>query len=194
MSDTAQNNTHILKEELHDDVRENSAQLNEEIISELTELDLLQQKIEVLELEKQQNWERYLASEAEMQNLRRRTERELVNAHKFALEKFLNDLIPVVDSLELGNQALEAEKLDHEALVKFKEGSDLTYKMFSNLLDKFAVKPIYPMGEKLNPDFHQALTAQPSEDHEPNIIIQVVQKGYSLNDRLLRPALVIVSK
>lgn len=163
--------------------------LEEEIIN-------LQQQIIDAEKKQQDFFEKYLASEAEMQNLRRRTERDLSNAHKYALEKFVAELLPVVDSLELAMQALDQDHslAENQAVHQFKAGNEMTHKMFVKALEKFGVKQVSALGEKLNPDFHQALSMQPTHEHESNTIIQVIQKGYLLNDRLVRPALVIVAQ
>jgi molecular chaperone GrpE len=125
---------------------------------------------------------------AELENVKRRAEKDVQSAHKFALEKFGNDLLAVKDSLELG---LSVEDADAE---KLREGTDLTLKMLTQVLVKFNIIEVNPVGESFDPNHHQAITMQPSAEHEPNTVISVMQKGYLLNDRLLRPAMVIVSK
>ena len=132
-----------------------------------------------------------LRTRAEMENLRRRAERDLENAHKYGLERFINEILPVKDSLEMGVTVASDESTD---IVKIREGMDLTLKMMQALLQKMAVREINPLGEKFNPDMHQAMAAQPTPDAEPNTVLAVYQKGYSLNDRLVRPAMVVVSK
>lgn len=132
-----------------------------------------------------------LRTRAEMENLRRRAERDLENAHKYGLERFINEILPVKDSLEMGSVAASDESAD---IAKIREGMDLTLKMMQALLQKMAVREINPLGEKFNPDMHQAMAAQLSTDVEPNTVLAVYQKGYSLNDRVVRPAMVVVSK
>lgn len=150
----------------------------------------LQQQLEEAQTKVQDNWNLFLGARAEMDNLRKRTERELANAHKFALEKFVNELLPVRDSLEMGLDAA-GETADP---AKLREGTELTLKMLSDALEKFGVKEVNPQGEKFNPTLHEAMTMQPSHQVEPNTVLHVVQKGYLLNDRLVRPAMVVVSQ
>jgi molecular chaperone GrpE len=140
------------------------------------------------ELEEQQ--EQVLRVRADMDNLRKRTSRDLENAHKFALERFALELLPVRDSLELG---LDAASADNADVAKLHEGSELTLKMLTTALEKSGIVEVAPDGDKFNPDLHQAMSTQPSSEVEPGQVITVFQKGYTLNDRLLRPALVIVS-
>ena len=137
------------------------------------------------------HWNQYLRLQAEMENLRKRHERDVANAHKFALEKFAVDLLPVKDSLEMGIAAAEGEAIDAD---KLREGSELTLKMLISTLEKFNVKEINPINEQFDPEYHEAMSMQERADVEPNTVVAVVQKGYTLNDRLIRPAMVIVSK
>jgi len=137
-----------------------------------------------------QHWDQCLRLQADMENLRKRNERDLANAHKFALEKFASALLPVKDSLEMGLLAA-VENADVDKLV---EGSELTLKMFTSAMEKFNVKEINPLNEKFNPEYHEAMSMQERDDVEPNTVVTVVQKGYTLNDRLIRPAMVIVSR
>ncbi|PIE40681.1 MAG: nucleotide exchange factor GrpE [Gammaproteobacteria bacterium] len=132
-----------------------------------------------------------LRAAAEEQNVRRRAERDVENAHKFALEKFTNDLLPVVDTLE---RALEAATGEDEALVATREGVELTLKMLLDAMKKHGVEQLDPTGEPFNPQEHEAMSMQPNPDMEPNTVMAVLQKGYSLSGRLVRPAMVIVSK
>jgi molecular chaperone GrpE len=128
---------------------------------------------------------------AEMENIRRRAALDVEKAHKFALEKFANELLPVIDNMD---RAVEFADKENEALKPVIEGIELTLKSFTDALAKFNVEVVNPQGEKFNAEFHQAMTMQPSEDVEPNTVIAVMQKGYTLNGRLLRPAMVMVSK
>lgn len=135
--------------------------------------------------------DRYLRSEAELENVRKRSEREVQKARKFALEKFAGDLLAVMDSLDMGVQAAKAEGATVDAVV---EGSELTLKMFIDTLTKHGVEQIDPTGEKFDPEEHEAMVMQPSADAEPNTVIDTFQKGYKLNDRVLRAARVVVAK
>lgn len=136
------------------------------------------------------NWDQLVRARAEMENIRRRSERELVNAHKYALEKFAQELLPVIDSMEMGVLAAQDESAD---VAKLREGTEMTLKMFETAIDKFGIKSVHPHGEAFNPDHHQAMTMIDSQEHEPNTVIDVMQKGYLLNERLVRPAMVVVS-
>lgn len=135
--------------------------------------------------------ERLLRSQAEMENLRRRTERELENAHKYALEKISAELLIVRDSLELGLVAAKKPDVEVGSVV---EGVELTLKQLIGAMEKHGIKQINPLNEKFNPELHQAMSVQETADVEPNHVVTVFQSGYTLNDRLLRPALVVVSK
>lgn len=138
------------------------------------------------------HWNQVLRMQAELENTRRRAAADVEKAHKFGLEKFATELLPVIDSLEMGLAA--AEGSDHEVAQKLHEGTELTLKMFSGVLEKFGVVQVNPLGEPFNPELHQAMTMQPSEEYEPNTVTAVMQKGYVLNERLIRPAMVMVSK
>jgi len=139
----------------------------------------------------QQAKDQTLRTQAEMQNLRRRVDRDVENAHKFALEKFVGELLPVVDNLE---RALTAIASDDENLSAAQEGIELTLKSFLGVLEGHKVKQVEPTGEHFNPDFHQAISMVPNPDVAANTVMEVFQKGYTLNDRLVRPAMVVVSK
>ena len=139
----------------------------------------------------QQAKDQTLRTQAEMQNLRRRVDRDVENAHKFALEKFVGELLPVVDNLE---RALAAIDADDANLSAEREGIELTLKSFLGVLEGHKVKQVEPTGEHFNPDFHQAISMVPNPDVAANTVMEVFQKGYTLNDRLVRPAMVVVSK
>ncbi|WP_045225848.1 nucleotide exchange factor GrpE [Methyloterricola oryzae] len=139
----------------------------------------------------EENWDKAVRAQAEMENLRRRTDKDLQNAHKYGLEKFAKELLPVLDSLELGIQAAAG---DSPEVAKLREGSELTLKQFRNVLEKFNVVPVEPLGQRFNPDLHQAMAMEPSTSAEPNTVVKVFQKGYLLNDRLLRPAMVVIAQ
>src|SRR3569833_3426408 len=137
-----------------------------------------------------QHWNQLLLARAETENVRRRAERDVEGAHKYVLERFVNELLPVKDSLELGLAAASGEG----DLAKIREGMELTLKMLSSALEKFGVKTLDPKNEKNKPTHQQAKTKQEERDAEPNIVLTVYQKGYLLNDRLIRPAMVVVSR
>jgi molecular chaperone GrpE len=137
------------------------------------------------------NWNQLLRAKAEQENLARRHERELENAHKFALERFATDILAVRDSMELGLQAANNEGADVDSL---RQGTELTLKLLSDVMEKFKIVQIDPDGEPFNPEFHQAMSTQPRDDVPPNTVIAVMQKGYILNERLIRPAMVMVSQ
>ncbi|CAM2785070.1 nucleotide exchange factor GrpE [Pseudoalteromonas sp. NZS127_1] len=128
---------------------------------------------------------------ADVDNIRRRAAQDVEKAHKFALEKFANELLPVIDNLE---RAIEFSDKENETLKPLLEGIDMTVKSFNDAVSKFGVEIVNPQGEQFNPDFHQAMSIQPSNDVTPNTVLAVMQKGYTLNGRLLRPAMVMVSK
>ncbi len=138
------------------------------------------------------HWNRVLRLQAELENLRKRSQRELENAHKYALEKFVQELLPVKDSLEMGLAAVNEG--DGESAAKLREGMELTLKMLQAALEKFGVKEIDPVGQPFDPERHQAMSTVESDDAEPNTVVTVMQKGYLLNDRLIRPAMVVVAK
>jgi len=153
--------------------------------------DELMEKLDAAEKKASENWDHLLRTKAEMDNIRRRTQKDLENAHKFALEKFITELLSVKDSLEMGVGAASQETASVDSL---REGSEMTLSMLVGLFEKFNVVELNPEGEKFNPEHHQAMSMQPSAEHEPNTVIAVMQKGYLLNDRLVRPAMVMVSK
>ena len=137
-----------------------------------------------------ENWDAVLRTKAELENLRKRSQRDVENAHKYALEKIATELLAVRDSMELGLSAAQ-ESGDIKSLV---EGGELTLKLLTQVMDKFDIKEVNPVEQKFNPEFHQAVTTQESDQLEPNTVVSVMQKGYLLQDRLLRPALVTVTK
>ena len=137
------------------------------------------------------HWDQLVRTKAELENLRKRQTRELENAHKFALERFVEELLPVLDSMELG---LSHAREDDADLTKLIEGNELTLKLFNDVLEKINVAQVNPAGEPFDPKLHQAMSMQPREDMPPNTVVTVIQKGYTLNGRLVRPALVMVSQ
>jgi len=132
-----------------------------------------------------------LRAKADADNIRRRAAIDVDKAKKFALEKFANELLPVIDNMERG--LLHADK-ENETLLPLIEGIELTAKSLESALEKFGVKAVNPEGEKFNPELHQAMSMIENPDVEPNTVITVMQKGYELNGRLIRPAMVMISK
>lgn len=146
-----------------------------------------------LKQELQEAREQVLRAHAEMQNVRRRAEQDVEKAHKFALERFSKELLPVVDSLEKALEAASAEGLDAQ-VESIREGVDMTLSLMSSVLGKFDVMAIEPLNQPFNPELHEAMSMVPQEGVEPNTVIAVLQKGYTLNGRLIRPAMVMVSR
>lgn len=138
-----------------------------------------------------EHWEMVIRARAETENLIKRQARELENAHKYAIDKFVSELLPVRDSMEMGLSASREQTAD---LAKIIEGTELTLKLLTDVMAKFGIKEINPEGQAFNPEYHQAMAMQPTNDVEPNTVITVIQKGYTLNDRLVRPAMVLVSQ
>jgi molecular chaperone GrpE len=167
-------------------------QLNEKDLN-ADEAAAVDSSARVLELEEQlaAAKDQSLRVAAEAQNITRRAEQEVDKARKFALEKFAGDLLPVIDSLEL---ALAHSSVEDEQVKKIREGVELTLKMFQDTLKRYNLEAIDPHGQPFNAEHHQAMAMQESADVEPNSVLNVFQKGYLLNGRLLRPAMVVVSK
>jgi len=135
--------------------------------------------------------DRALRAQAEAQNMIRRAERDVDSARKYALEKFSAALLPVIDNLE---RALEAMGNADDAVKPLLDGIELTHRSFMDVLGKFSVEAVDPQGEAFNPELHQAMSMVESPDAPPNTVVAVMQKGYTLHGRLVRPAMVVVSK
>ena len=147
----------------------------------------LKEALQAAEAKALEHKDLYIRALAELENVRKRTARDVEQAHKFAVDRFANDLVAVKDSLELGvNAAGTIETL--------RSGSEATLKLLAKAFEKAGVVEIDPQGEMFNPEWHEAMVSQPSAEHVPNSVLQVVQKGYQLNGRLLRPARVIVAR
>jgi len=155
------------------------------------EIERLREQLAAAEARARENWERVLRIEAEKENVRKRAERDADSARKRAVENFATELLAVRDSLELGLEAARQEDADLDKLI---EGTELTERMLAQLMEKYHIEEINPVGEKFNPDLHQAMSMQEVEGQESNTVVSVMQKGYRLHDRLLRPALVMVAK
>ncbi len=177
-----------------------------EVVSELTEgdavevktddtpdvtIESLSEQIEALKTSAADSLDKAIRAHAELDNVRKRATRDIENAHKYALDKFINELLPVLDSMELGLNASD----NVEDVSSLREGMDLTMKMFCSSLEKSGVSPVDPQkGDKFNPDQHEAVNMQEVDDAESGTVVTTLQKGYELNGRLIRPAMVIVAK
>ncbi|MEX0604811.1 MAG: nucleotide exchange factor GrpE [Marinobacter sp.] len=156
--------------------------------------ELTKDEVEALRGQVQEYQEQMLRTHAEMQNVRRRAEIDVEKAHKFAVEKFVKELLPVADSLEKAVENTEGKEVDSELVATIREGAEMTLNLFMNSLRKFNVAQIDPVGEPFDPQLHEAMSMVPSPNAEPNSVVAVVQKGYTLNERLVRPAMVVVAK
>lgn len=185
MSDTENTQENEISEE------EVSEQEQTDETTEGVDIADLQKRLEQAEAKAKDGQDRALRAQAEMENVRRRSERELENAHKYGMEKFATELLSVFDSLELGLMATKADDAD---LAKVAEGTELTLKMLSAAFEKFGINQVHPIDEAFNPDFHQAMTMIEHPEKDANTVIDVMQKGYTINERLIRPAMVVVSK
>lgn len=181
-------------EQVEEIAAELEGELEGEIVEELTgdaaRIDELEKALEEAEAKAAENMDLALRTKAEAENIRRRSENDVSNARKFAIEKFANELLAVVDSIEQGLQ----NKAETEEAKAIQEGMELTLKMALSTLEKFGVEQLNPLEEVFDPQLHEAMTMVPSPDHESNTIIDVFQKGYSLNGRLIRPARVVVAQ
>ncbi|NAW85164.1 nucleotide exchange factor GrpE [Photobacterium halotolerans] len=157
----------------------------------LSRIEELEAALAVSEAKVKEQQDSVLRARADIENMRRRTEQEIDKARKFALEKFAGELLPVIDNME---RALELADKTDEALKPMLEGVELTLKTMTDTVEKFGLKAINPMGEAFNPEFHQAMSMQESAEHAPNTVMMVLQKGYELNGRVVRPAMVMVAK
>jgi molecular chaperone GrpE len=153
------------------------------------ELERLQQALSQAEERAKANWDQYLRAVADLENIRKRAERDVQAANRYGLEKFAGELIPVLDSLELAVQT--GEKADARTLV---EGQKATLRLLTRAFEKLGITELDPKGEKFDPNRHEAMMVQESPNAAPDSVIQVVQRGYELNGRVLRPARVIVAK
>jgi molecular chaperone GrpE len=167
------------------------AVLEEEISASEGDADAMSSELAALQKKADEHYDQLVRAHAEIENLKRRHTQELEKAHKYALDKFVGELLTIWDSLELGLQAAQNDEADVASL---REGTELTVKMFGDVMEKFNVERISPEGEAFNPEFHQAMSMVPNAEMAPNTVIAVMQKGVSLNGRLIRPAMVVVSQ
>ena len=154
----------------------------------------LEDQLETAKAELVEAQDKALRAAAETENVRKRSDKAVENAHKFALEGFVTNLLPVLYSFQKGVETARSSEHEKNQMQATVEGMELSLKLFSDIFEKAGVKPIDPLGEPFNPDFHQAMTMVESNESEPGSVIEVIAKGYSLNERLVRPAMVIVAK
>jgi len=176
---------------------ENEAQADEQSTEEVVDsaaeddgeitIESLQEELETVRASADKNWDTVLRMKADADNQRKRTEKQVQDAHKFAVQKFVGELLPVADSLEMG-MAAEGD------IEQIREGMNLTMNVLNKALEKFSVEAVDPLGEKFDPELHQAMAMQPSEEYEEGHVSAVMQKGYTLSGRLVRPAMVMVVK
>ncbi|MDO6459869.1 nucleotide exchange factor GrpE [Granulosicoccaceae sp. 1_MG-2023] len=159
--------------------------------AESAEIAALREALEKAEAKAAENWDRCVRMQAEMENTRKRLQQEVDNARKFGQKNLIEELLPIIDSMEMGVNAANEDGVE---ISKIREGYELTNKMLAQLLAKFNVAAVDPAGEKFDPDKHQAMSMQEGTGAEPNTVVAVMQKGYTLNERLIRPALVMVAK
>ena len=169
------------------------AEVLEETVSAPAEQDIaaLQAELEQAQQQAAANLDKAIRVQAEMENLKKRVQKDLDDERKYGLSKFAKELLSVIDSLELGLHAVSG---DSPEVLKFKEGSELTIKQFETVFAKFNIEIIDPTGLPFNPELHQAMTMQPSPGVAPGTVLTVFQKGYTISGRLLRPAMVVVAK
>lgn len=151
----------------------------------------LAQALQIAREEAEKHWESVLRVRAEIENLRKRSQRDIEHAHKYGLERFVEELLPIRDSMELG---LTASREEGASTEKMGEGLELTLRMLIGAMEKFGIEEIDPANAPFDPDFHQAMSMQEVEGVESGTVTTVVQKGFALNGRLVRPALVMVAK
>jgi molecular chaperone GrpE len=151
----------------------------------------IEQQLERAQVTIKEYWDQIMRLKAEIENNRKRAGKDVENAHKFALRNFAESLLPIVDSMEMAQQAAEA---DNASLSSIVEGTELTMSMFVQVLENHGLKQIDPVGEQFDPEQHQAISMIEDENAESNSVISVMQKGFLLNDRLVRPAMVVVAK
>lgn len=181
-------NPDVVEEVIEDEAVDSICEGTDEQQAVIAELQAALDKAEATVVEQRDS---VLRAKAEMENARRRADGEVEKARKFALERFAGELLPVADNLE---RALQMADQNNEAIKPMLEGVDITLKSFVSTIEKFGLKVIDPQGEAFNPELHQAMSMQESADVEPNTVMAVMQKGYEINGRLLRPAMVMVSR
>ena len=151
----------------------------------------LEEELTEMEQKVHDYWNQVLRARAEVENIQNRAEKDVVNARKYALEKFALELLQVADSLD---QGLQLQVGENELAKKIHQGLELTHTLMHTVMEKFAIKPLNPVGEKFDPNAHKAISMVESGDVDSGVVISVMQKGYTLNERVIRPAMVVVSK
>ena len=179
----------MTKKQDQDESVEKTEDENIETTTQEPQADDLQTQLEEAQQSTKDNWDKVLRAQAEMENLKRRNAKDLENAHKFALDGFVKALLEVKDSLTMGLKTAQEDSASVESIT---EGLEMTDKVFTSTLEKFGVETINPKGEAFNPEFHEAVTMIPMPDQESNSVLEVIQAGFTLNGRLVRPAMVIV--
>lgn len=179
--------THEAEQPVHDESQEELQQ--EEVALGHPNYQALEEQLTLAEQKAHENWEKSVRAVAELDNVRRRMEREVSNAHKYGVEKLISAMLPIGDSLEHALQL--ADKNQDTAM---HEGIALTIKLFVDVLQKFDVEQLDPTGLVFDPQQHEAMSAQEVPGTPANTVIMVLQKGYKLSDRIIRPARVIVAK
>jgi molecular chaperone GrpE len=160
-----------------------------ETAAQLVELERLQQALAQSEERAKNHWDQYLRAVADVENIRRRAQKDVEAAHRYGIDKLAQELLPVRDSLELA-----VENADRADAASLAAGQEATLKLLAKAFEKLGISELNPLGEPFDPNKHEAMLAQPSDTAEPNSVLKVVQRGYEMNGRLLRPARVIVAK
>ncbi len=189
--DNVKNDTENEKTDKDGENSEKSGSEKEECIEADDIMKEMEAKIEAAAQEAKDNHDRLLRVSADFENYKKRSAREMEGLRKFANESLIKEMLPVVDNLE---RAIDSSNNNGGAKNSIVEGVDMTLMEILKVLEKFGVKPIESLGETFDPSFHEAVMQQESEDHAENMVLQEFQKGYMINDRLLRPAMVVVSK
>ena len=185
-----------------DDNRDQEPVEQEQVVGQQTDIpeesleaagsdDELQQELEKAQATIKEYWDQMMRLRADIDNQRKRAERDLENAHKYALKTFIENLLPIIDSMEMGQQAAGAGNASMDSI---REGMDMTMNMFVQVLEKHGLAQINPVGEGFDPERHQAISMVENPEAESNTVVEVMQKGFALNDRLVRPAMVVVAK
>lgn len=170
---------------------EQEQQADDGAAGQTAEASGLEAELEATRNKAEDNWNQYLRAVAELENTRKRASRDIEHAHRFALERFATELLPVKDSLEMGLNAASDANDKTDALL---EGTAMTLKQLAQAFEKFGIAEIDPKAERFDPEQHEAMATQPSSEAEPGTVLTVVQKGYLLNGRVLRPARVLVAR
>ncbi|MBW2569264.1 MAG: nucleotide exchange factor GrpE [Deltaproteobacteria bacterium] len=174
------------------DKEKKTATINKEAKTEPVDpIKEMEAKLETSEQKAKENYDRFLRISAEFENYKKRSARETSEFRKFANESLIKEMLSVVDNLERALDSLRSNKQDDTGLM---EGVDMTLKEILNIFEKFSVKPVESLGKPFNPAFHQAVMQEETDDHLENIVTNEMQKGYMMHDRLIRPAMVVVSK